>query len=71
MTNLKITQVNGRIPINCITGIEFEEMLENLEVIRATAAVASLSIKIDAAGKIKISLEDANGDTDEIQMEVD
>lgn len=65
MTNLKITQIKGAIPINCITGVEFEAVVEDMDTLRATADAASITIKVNAEGKISVTL---NG-TDEIQME--
>ena len=57
MNNLKITNVIGEMPMNILTGPEFDEAIENLEVLRATAGAGSIQLTIDNEGKITISTD--------------
>lgn len=71
MTNLKVTDVIGAVPMNIITGLEFEEAVENLEVLRATAGAASIRLTITAEGKITVSTRDMEDGLDVVKMEAD
>ncbi len=71
MTNLKITDVIGSVPMNIITGLEFDEAIENLEVLRATAGAASIQVTITADGRIKVSVMDMDGGLDVVKMKGD
>lgn len=67
MEDLRITSVDGNIPVNCITGQEFEEAIENLDILRRTVAAESVWIKVTSEGKITVKL---NG-MDQIDMEAE
>ena len=71
MTNLKVTEVIGAVPMNIITGLEFEEAVENLEVLRATAGAASIQLTITNEGKITVSTRDMEDGLDVVKMEAD
>ena len=71
MTNLKVTDVIGAVPMNIITGLEFEEAIENLEVLRATAGAASIQLTITNEGKITVSTRDMEDGLDVVKMEAD
>lgn len=71
MTNLKVTDVIGSVPMNIITGLEFEEAVENLEVLRATAGAASIQLTITNEGRITVSTRDMEGGLDVVKMEAD
>ena len=71
MTNLKVTDVIGAVPMNIITGLEFEEAVENLEVLRATAGAASIQLTITNEGRITVSTRDMEGGLDVVKMEAD
>lgn len=71
MTNLKVTDVIGSVPMNIITGLEFEEAVENLEVLRATAGAASIQLTITNEGKITVSTRDMEDGLDVVKMEAD
>lgn len=71
MTNLKVTDVIGAVPMNIITGLEFEEAVENLEVLRATAGAASIQLTITNEGKITVSTRDMEDGLDVVKMEAD
>lgn len=69
MNSLKVTNVIGEMPMNILTGLEFDEAIENLEVLRATAGAASIQLTITNEGKITITTEDMNGGLDVVTME--
>lgn len=71
MTNLKVTDVIGSVPMNIITGLEFEEAVENLEVLRATAGAASIQLTITNEGRITVSTRDMEDGLDVVKMEAD
>lgn len=71
MTNLKVTDVIGSVPMNIITGLEFEEAVENLEVLRATAGAASIQLTITNEGRITVSTRDMEDGLDAVKMEAD
>ena len=71
MTNLKVTDVIGSVPMNIITGLEFEEAVENLEVLRATAGAASIQLTITNEGGITVSTRDMDDGLDVVKMEAD
>ena len=71
MTNLKVTDVIGSVPMNIITGLEFEEAVENLEVLRATAGAASIQLTITNEGRITVSTRDMENGLDVVKMEAD
>lgn len=71
MTNLKVTDVIGSVPMNIITGLEFEEAVENLEVLRATAGAASIQLTITNEGRITVSTRDMDDGLDVVKMEAD
>lgn len=71
MTNLKVTDVIGSVPMNIITGLEFEEAVENLEVLRATAGAASIQLTITNEGNITVSTRDMDDGLDVVKMEAD
>ena len=71
MTNLKVTDVIGAVPMNIITGLEFEEAVENLEVLRATAGAASIQLTITNEGRITVSTRDMDDGLDVVKMEAD
>lgn len=73
MKNLKVTAVAGTVPMNLVTGIEFEEAIENLVVLMRTAGATGITANIDATGKITMSIEgiEDEGKTNSITMEAD
>lgn len=71
MTNLKVTDVIGSVPMNIITGLEFDEAIENLEVLRATAGAASIQLTITNEGKITVATRDMDDVLDVVKMEGD
>lgn len=71
MKGLKVTAVVGAVPMNLVTGIEFEEAIENLVVLMRTAGATGITANIDASGKIEMSIEGIEDQKDTITMEVD
>ena len=71
MKGLVVKGVEGKVPMNIITGLEFEEAVENLEVLRATAGAASIQLTITNEGKITVSTRDMEDGLDVVKMEAD
>lgn len=73
MKNLKVTQVIGAVPMNLVTGIEFEEAIENLVVLMRTAGATGITANINASGKIVMSIEgiDDESKVNSITMEAE
>ena len=71
MKGLAVKGVVGKVPMNIVTGVEFEEAVENLEVLRATAGAASIQLTITKEGNITVSTRDMEDGLDVVKMEAD
>lgn len=71
MKDLRITNVAGTIPVDLVSGVEFEEAIENLVVLMRTAGATGITADIEAEGKIAMAITDLNGNMHSITMEVE
>ncbi len=71
MKGLAVKGVEGKIPMNIVTGVEFEEAIENLVVLMRTAGALGINADINADGEIAITITDKNENANLITMEAD
>lgn len=71
MKGLVVKGVDGKVPMNIVTGVEFEEAIENLAVLMRTAGALGINADIDADGEITITITDKSGNANLITMEAE
>ncbi len=71
MKDLRVTNVAGAMPMNIITGMEFEEAIENLVILMRTAGATGITADIEADGKISLAITDLQGAMNSITMEAE
>ena len=71
MKDLAVKGVEGKVPMNIVTGVEFEEAIENLVVLMRTAGALGINADIDADGEIALTITDKDGSANTITMEAE
>ena len=71
MKDLVVKGVEGKVPMDIVTGVEFEEAVENLVVLMRTAGALGINVCVDADGEITITITDKDGNANSIAMEAE
>lgn len=69
MKNFKITGISGAIPLDILTGAEFGDAVENLDILRA--GYERITLTVTAEGHITVSFSDMNGVNYAVGMEAE
>lgn len=69
MDKVNITGITGKVPMDCLSGVEFTDIFDGLDVLARTVEATAIVAKYNINGTISIEVTDKDGNFSAAYME--